>query len=139
MHVAFIAVAIALSLCAGRLLQLQGFDSAAYGAIAAKQLTQTLPLLPTRGEITDRNGVVMAATEAAVAITADPTLTAPTADKIADIMSAYLTIDRPAVLAAVVGGSVAALTSLVLPAAGIVAGAVAGVAAAMAASGGGSR
>ena len=100
MHVAFIAVAIALSLCAGRLLQLQGFDSAAYGAIAAKQLTQTLPLLPTRGEITDRNGVVMAATEAAVAITADPTLTAPNADKIADIMSAYLTIDRPAVLAA---------------------------------------
>jgi cell division protein FtsI (penicillin-binding protein 3) len=100
MHVAFIAVAIALSLCAGRLLQLQGFDSAAYGAIAAKQLTQTLPLLPTRGEITDRNGVVMAATEAAVAITADPTLTAPNADKIADIMSAYLTIDRPAVIAA---------------------------------------
>jgi cell division protein FtsI (penicillin-binding protein 3) len=100
MHIAFIAVAIALSLCAGRLLQLQGFDSAAYSAIAAKQLTQTLPLLPARGEITDRDGVVLAATEAAVAITADPTLTAPNADKIADIMSTYMTIDRTAVLAA---------------------------------------
>ncbi|WP_344806588.1 peptidoglycan D,D-transpeptidase FtsI family protein [Microlunatus ginsengisoli] len=100
MHVAFIAVAIALSLCAGRLLQLQGFDSATYSAIAAKQLTQTLPLLPARGEITDRNGVVLASTEAAVAITADPTLTTPNADKIADIMSKYVTIDRPAVLAA---------------------------------------
>ena len=100
MHIAFIAVAIALSLCAGRLLQLQGFDSATYSAIAAKQLTQTLPLLPARGEITDRNGVVMAATEAAVAITADPTLTTPNADKIADIMSKYMTIERPAVVAA---------------------------------------
>ena len=39
--------------------------------------------------------------------------------------------DRPAVVAALVGGSVAALTSLVLPAAGIITGALAGVAAAM--------
>jgi predicted branched-subunit amino acid permease len=40
--------------------------------------------------------------------------------------------DRPAVVAAVVGGTAAALTSLVLPAGGIITGAVAGVAAAMA-------
>jgi predicted branched-subunit amino acid permease len=44
--------------------------------------------------------------------------------------------ERPAVLAALVGGLVAAATSLVLPAVGIVAGAVAGVAAALAVSGG---
>jgi cell division protein FtsI (penicillin-binding protein 3) len=100
LHVAFIAVAIALSLCAGRLLQLQGFDSAAYAAISAEQLTRTLPLLPARGEITDRNGVVMAATEAAVAITADPTLTGPNAHRIADTIAKYVTIDRAAVLAA---------------------------------------
>ncbi|WP_222271853.1 AzlC family ABC transporter permease [Modestobacter marinus] len=43
-------------------------------------------------------------------------------------------VDRPAVVAAVVGGGVAAAVSWVLPAAGIVAGAVAGVAAAMAVS-----
>jgi cell division protein FtsI (penicillin-binding protein 3) len=100
LHLAFIAVAIALSLCGGRLLQLQGFDSAAYAAISAKQLTRTLPLLPARGEITDRNGLVMAATEAAVAITADPTLTSPNADRIADIIGTYIPIDRPAVMAA---------------------------------------
>jgi predicted branched-subunit amino acid permease len=41
---------------------------------------------------------------------------------------------RPAVLAALVGGAVAAVVSLVLPALGIIAGAVAGVAAALAVS-----
>jgi predicted branched-subunit amino acid permease len=43
-------------------------------------------------------------------------------------------VDRPAVVAAVVGGGVAAAVSWVLPAAGIVAGAVAGVAGAMSVS-----
>ena len=46
-----IVVAVALSLCAGRLLQLQGFDSGPY---APDAFTRTLPLLPARGEITDR-------------------------------------------------------------------------------------
>ncbi len=68
-------MAFAISICAGRLLQLQGFDSAAYGAIAAADLTTTTPLLPARGEITDRNGITLAGTEPAVDITADPTLT----------------------------------------------------------------
>ena len=63
-------------LCAGRLLQLQGFDSSSYTADA---LTRTPPLLPARGEITDRNGLVLASTQPAVAVTADPTLTAPRA------------------------------------------------------------
>ena len=43
-------------------------------------------------------------------------------------------IERPAIVAALVGGTVAALASTVLPAAGIIAGAVAGVVAAMAVS-----
>ena len=63
-----------LSLCAGRLLQLQGFDSARYTADSIDALTRTLPLLPSRGEITDRNGAVLASTQPAVAVTADPTL-----------------------------------------------------------------
>lgn len=100
LHVVLVAVAIALSLCAGRLLQLQGFDSAAYAAISADQLTRTLPLLPARGDLTDRNGVVLASTQAAVAITADPTLTAPNADRIADVIQQRLAVDRPAVMAA---------------------------------------
>jgi cell division protein FtsI (penicillin-binding protein 3) len=87
LHVVLIAVAMALSLCAGRLLQLQGFDSSSY---AADALTRTLPLLPARGEISDRNGLVLAATQPAVAVTADPTLTVSRAAEFASVLSGHL-------------------------------------------------
>jgi cell division protein FtsI (penicillin-binding protein 3) len=87
LHVLLIAIAMALSLCAGRLLQLQGFDSSSYKADA---LTRTLPLLPARGELTDRNGLVLASTQPAVAVTADPTLTAPRAAEFASVLAEYL-------------------------------------------------
>jgi cell division protein FtsI (penicillin-binding protein 3) len=87
LHALLLAVAMALSLCAGRLLQLQGFDSSTYTADA---LTRTLPLLPARGEITDRNGLVLAATQPAVAVTADPTLTAPRAAEFAGVLAGHL-------------------------------------------------
>jgi cell division protein FtsI (penicillin-binding protein 3) len=87
LHVLLIAIAMALSLCAGRLLQLQGFDSSSYTADA---LTRTLPLLPARGEITDRNGVVLASTQPAVAVTADPILTAPRAAEFAGLLAGHL-------------------------------------------------
>ena len=87
LHTMLIVVAMALSLCAGRLLQLQGFDSSSYSVDA---LTRTLPLLPARGEITDRNGLVLAATQPAVAVTADPTLTAPQAVEIAGVLAGHL-------------------------------------------------
>ncbi len=80
-------MAIGLSLCAGRLVQLQGFDSASYSNEA---LTRTLPLLPARGEITDRNGEVFASTQATVAVTADPSLTTPRAGEIAGVLSSHL-------------------------------------------------
>lgn len=94
-----VAIAIALSLCAGRLLQLQGFDSATLSATSADQLTRTLPLLPSRGNITDRNGLVMASTEAAVSVTADPVLTTPKAGAIAEVLSRYLHLDQYRLLA----------------------------------------
>ena len=87
LHTLLIIVAMALSLCAGRLLQLQGFDSSSYSVDA---LTRTLPLLPARGQITDRNGLVLASTQPAVAVTADPKLTAPQASEIADVLGAHL-------------------------------------------------
>ncbi len=87
LHVLLIAIAMALSLCAGRLLQLQGFDSSTYTADA---LTRTLPLLPARGDITDRNGLVLASTQPAVAVTADPTLTAPRAAEFASVLAGHL-------------------------------------------------
>jgi cell division protein FtsI (penicillin-binding protein 3) len=94
LRIVLLAMAIALSLCAGRLLQLQGFDSSAYAATSAEQLTRTLPLLPSRGDITDRNGLVLASTEAAVAVTADPVLTKPHAGLIALVLSPYLKMDQ---------------------------------------------
>ena len=87
LHVVLIAIAMALSLCAGRLLQLQGFDSSSY---AADALTRTLPLLPARGEISDRNGLVLASTQPAVAVTADPTLTASRAAECASVLAGHL-------------------------------------------------
>jgi cell division protein FtsI (penicillin-binding protein 3) len=90
LHVMLIVVAVAFSLCAGRLLQLQGFDSAAYAAESTRELTRTLPLLPARGELTDRNGRVLASTEPAVAVTADPKLTVLQAPLLASILSGYL-------------------------------------------------
>ncbi len=83
-------LAMGLSLCAGRLLQLQGFDSSAYAAESAAALTQKLPLLPSRGDITDRNGTVLAATEPAVAVTADPGLTSTRPGEFADVIAPYL-------------------------------------------------
>jgi cell division protein FtsI (penicillin-binding protein 3) len=94
-----IVLAISLSLCAGRLLQLQGFDSSAYAAMSADQLTVRLPLLPARGQITDRNGTVLAATQPAVAVTADPTLTSPRATEIAGVLASYLEMPEAAVFA----------------------------------------
>jgi cell division protein FtsI (penicillin-binding protein 3) len=87
LHVVLIVVGMALSLCAGRLLQLQGFDSSSYPADA---LLRTLPLLPARGQITDRDGLVLASTQPAVAVTADPTLTAGKAAEIAEVLSGHL-------------------------------------------------
>ncbi len=88
LHALLVVVAMGLSLCGGRLIQLQGFDSASYAAGDA--LTRTLPLLPARGELTDRNGLVLASTQPAVAVTADPTLTAPKAVEVAMVLSGYL-------------------------------------------------
>ncbi len=93
LRIVLVVMAISLSLCAGRLLQLQGFDSSFYATASAEQLTKTLPLLPSRGDITDRNGLVLASTEAAVAVTADPVLTTPKAFQIATVLSAYLHLD----------------------------------------------
>lgn len=94
LRIGLVVMAIALSLCAGRLLQLQGFNSSAYAARSTDALTRTLPLLPSRGDITDRNGLVLASTEAAVAITADPELTRPKAAEISALLSRHLNADH---------------------------------------------
>ena len=92
-----VTIAIMLSLCAGRLIQLQGFDSSAYAAISAEALVRKGPLLPSRGDVTDRSGVLLAATEPAVAVTADPSLTRARANEFAEVVGRHLRV-APATL-----------------------------------------
>lgn len=57
---------------AGRALQLQAVEAPAYAASAASNIQRGYTLLPTRGQIADRNGTVMAASEPAVRVIVDP-------------------------------------------------------------------
>ena len=56
-----------------RLVQLQGLDAPAYAAEAEAGRLRTVTLPAVRGTITDRNGVALATTVAAVNVTADQT------------------------------------------------------------------
>ncbi|MGY4721267.1 peptidoglycan D,D-transpeptidase FtsI family protein [Naumannella cuiyingiana] len=96
LRVLMIALAIVVSLCAGRLIQIQALDTQAYAAKNESRLTAKVKLPAVRGEITDRSGTVLATTEEAVAITADPSLTATRADEIVDVLVRHLTDPEPA-------------------------------------------
>ena len=74
LRIMVLVLGIVASVCAGRLIQIQGLDAPAYAATASKQLPRSVPIAATRGTITDRSGVVLAVTSPAVMITADPTL-----------------------------------------------------------------
>ena len=58
--------------CVGRAVQLQALEAQSFAAQAAEKMQNTRDLLPERGSIMDRNGVVLAATQPAMHITADP-------------------------------------------------------------------
>lgn len=88
----FLAVAFVMSVFAGRLLQLQGVDAAAYAEAAVKERLQSVTLRATRGEITDVNGVPLAATVDTVAVTADPTLTRNNASQVAEVLAPILDV-----------------------------------------------
>ncbi len=66
-------LAFVLSLFGARLVQLQGLDAPTYAAAAEQGRLRTATLPATRGTITDRNGVALATTVAAVNITSDQT------------------------------------------------------------------
>ena len=70
---AVIALAFVLSLFGARLVQLQGLDAPTYAAEAEAGRLRTVTLPAVRGTITDRNGVALATTVAAVNVTADQT------------------------------------------------------------------
>lgn len=85
-----VVLVLAVATSGIRLIQLQGFDANSYAAAAERQLTRKVPLPAMRGTITDRNGTALAVSEAAVAITCDPSLTAPKADYIAERIVAHV-------------------------------------------------
>ncbi|GEB56738.1 peptidoglycan D,D-transpeptidase FtsI family protein [Streptomyces gardneri] len=67
-----------------RLLQVQAVDASAYAAKADKYRFQDHTLSAERGEITDRNGIALAASVDAYDITADPKLFTPEESKVPD-------------------------------------------------------
>ncbi|MFD5765167.1 peptidoglycan D,D-transpeptidase FtsI family protein [Streptomyces sp. NPDC127049] len=67
-----------------RLLQVQAVDASAYAAKADKYRFQEYTLSAERGEITDRNGIALAASVDAYDITADPKLFTPGESRLRD-------------------------------------------------------
>ncbi len=67
-----VVIALLVAVCVGRAFQLQAIDAEAFADEAASKMQSTHELPATRGSITDRNGVVLAATEPAMMITVDP-------------------------------------------------------------------
>ncbi|MFI5692798.1 penicillin-binding transpeptidase domain-containing protein [Kribbella sp. NPDC051586] len=104
LRVTFGVMAFVLSLFAGRLVLLQGVDPDSYAQAATRENTKPFILHATRGAITDRNGVELAVSEDAVAITADPTQTKPVAQQLASILAPKLTGTTYAKLVAAMTG-----------------------------------
>jgi cell division protein FtsI (penicillin-binding protein 3) len=67
-----LAIAFVLTLWAGRLVQLQGFESGAYRQAASSERERTITLPALRGSITGANGQVLAMTIATYTVAADP-------------------------------------------------------------------
>lgn len=67
-------IAFALSIFAGRLVQMQGFESAAYRTASQGYLLQRIPIPAVRGDITTSNGAVLAMTVQTYSVFADPKL-----------------------------------------------------------------
>ncbi|MGA4669701.1 peptidoglycan D,D-transpeptidase FtsI family protein [Propionibacteriaceae bacterium Y1923] len=67
-----LVMALIMTVFMGRAFLLQAFDARAYAEQAAAQMKASRELVAQRGTITDRNGVVLAASEPAVRIIADP-------------------------------------------------------------------
>ncbi|HVF06807.1 MAG TPA: penicillin-binding protein 2, partial [Frankiaceae bacterium] len=67
-------VALVVAVLAGRLIQLQGFDSTVYAAKAERQRLRNVTLAAARGSILDRSGRPLALNVDARAVYADPSL-----------------------------------------------------------------
>ncbi|WP_238150980.1 peptidoglycan D,D-transpeptidase FtsI family protein [Kribbella sindirgiensis] len=105
LRMTFGVMAFVLSLFAGRLVLLQGVDPDSYAQAAATENAAKYTLHANRGTIEDRNGVELAVTEDAVAITADPQQTKPVAQQLAAILAPKLPGTTTAKLVAAMSGT----------------------------------
>ncbi|WP_051176531.1 peptidoglycan D,D-transpeptidase FtsI family protein [Propionimicrobium lymphophilum] len=72
-NVFIVLFAMAISVLAWRAISIQGIDANANAQAAAEKLTQTKTIKAKRGELVDRNGVVLAQSQPAFSVIADPT------------------------------------------------------------------
>ena len=93
LRVGFLLIAMVLSLFAVRLVQLQGIDPNAYAEMATAKDVRRVTLPATRGEILDRNGVVLAGSVTGRMVIADPKRTAARAPELAEVLAAELGVD----------------------------------------------
>ncbi len=97
-------LAFVLSLFGARLVQLQGLDAPTYAAEAEAARLRTVTLPAARGSITDRNGVALATTVAAVNVTADQTKVLDPAATAA-VLAPVLTMDEATLREKLTGGA----------------------------------
>ncbi len=90
---AFVLIAMLLSLFGARLVQLQGLDPSSYADLAEAKDVVKHDLPATRGQILDRNGVVLAGSVSGRMITANPSVTAPHAPELARLLADELSLD----------------------------------------------
>jgi len=70
--ISLLAIAIVLTLFAGRLVQIQGMEAAYYSKKASSEKVKTIPLPALRGTVYGANGQVLAMTIAQYTVWADP-------------------------------------------------------------------
>lgn len=89
MRLALVATLALLTVVSGRLVQVQALDSASYADQAQRQRFRQVTLVAQRGDIVDRNGAVLATSEAMRAVFADPAMVVDpvaTANKLAPLL-----------------------------------------------------
>ncbi|WP_183086020.1 peptidoglycan D,D-transpeptidase FtsI family protein [Propionibacterium australiense] len=119
LRASMIVLALVLSLLAGRAFQLQGLDSAANAQAAAEKMTHTRTIKATRGSVLDRNGAVLATTQPAVKVIADPasiSVNGYNADNLTDEQLADLAERTPHQVAEVLVNFLGGATTDYLPA-----------------------
>jgi len=99
LRIGFLVIAIALSVFAARLVQLQGLDPNSYAQMAAAEGTVKVDLPAERGDILDRNGRPLADSVSGMMVVADPELTYKNATELAAFLYKKLDVDYVSTLA----------------------------------------